>query len=220
MTHADTAYQFIAEDGILAGARGNFPPSVALPLVETLLDEGIRVFEWTMNSVDPIETMVAVKKEFGDAVMSGMGTVLSVDVAKRVLDAGADFVVSPAFQPAVVQAVLDRGVFMAPGVTTPTEIVTAWDMGVPMLKIYPIGALGIDYFKSIFGPLNYVKFMCNGGMNDENTREFLQAGAVAAGMAAWLTGDGTWTESKLRSRARLLKNAVAVARGQMPVQEA
>lgn len=214
-------YDWIAADGIVAGMRGNFPPSVALNVVEILMDEGIRIFEFTMNSTQPIEAMQAVKKQFGDKVCAGMGTVLNVEDAKQVLGAGGNFVVSPSFQPEVVEAVMKPDIFIAPGVMTPTECVNAWSMGVKMLKIFPIGVLGIDYFKAVVGPLNHIKFMCNGGMTADNAGEFIRAGAVAAGMAGWLTGDGSWTESKLRSRARLLKNAIGVARGEeMSTQEA
>jgi 2-dehydro-3-deoxyphosphogluconate aldolase/(4S)-4-hydroxy-2-oxoglutarate aldolase len=164
--------------------------------------------------------MQAVKARFGDAACVGMGTVLDVETAKRVIDAGADFIVSPAFQPEVVEFVLSQGVFMAPGVITPSEAVAAWSMGVKMLKLFPIGSLGLDYFKAMFGPLDHMKFMCNGGMNDNNAGDLIKAGAVAVGMASWLTGDGSWTDSRLRSRARVLVNAVAVARGEAPKQEA
>ena len=156
--------------------------------------------------------MRAVKDEFGAAVCVGMGTVLDLDSAKAALDAGADFVVSPAFQPEIVRAVMDRGVLMGPGVATPSEAVAAWDMGVKLLKLFPIGALGIDYFTAIFGPLRHMTFMCNGAIDDQNAREFIGAGAVACGMGGWLVGDGTWSKSRLRSRARILVNAVRSAR--------
>jgi len=71
----------------------------------------------------------------------------------------------------------------------------------------------VDYFRAIYGPLNHMKFMMNGAMNAENAQQFLQAGATALGMAGWLTGDGTWPESRLRSRAHLVMNAVQAARG-------
>jgi 2-dehydro-3-deoxyphosphogluconate aldolase/(4S)-4-hydroxy-2-oxoglutarate aldolase len=93
-------------------------------------------------------------------------------------------------------------------------------MGVKLLKLFPIGTLGIDYFKAIFGPLDHMKFMCNGGMDADNSRELVQAGAVAVGMAGWLSGDGTWPESRLRSRARILVNAIATARGEPETREA
>lgn len=212
-------YSIIEETGIVAVMRGRFGPDVAVPLVGTLLEEDIQAFEFTMNSDQPIEAMRAVKKEYGEDAIVGMGTVLDLDSARRVLDAGADFVVSPVFQPEIVELVRDAGIFMAPGVTTPTEAIQAWSMNVPMLKLFPIGALGTEYFKALFGPLDHMKFMCNGAMNDQNAQAFVAAGAVAVGMGGWLTGDGTWPDSRLRSRARLLQNAIRTARGDAPIQE-
>ncbi len=210
---SDIALNTIKSTGIVAGMRGAFPPDVALHVAEVLLNEGITVFELMMNSDEPIAAMRAVKAEFGAEACVGMGTVLDVESAQRVLDAGADFVVSPAFQPDVVKAVMARGVLMGPGVATPSEAVAAWSMGAPLIKLFPVGALGIDYFRAIFGPLKHMTFMCNGAMNDQNAREFIRAGAVACGMGAWLVGDGSWSRSRIRSRARILVNAVASGRG-------
>ncbi len=215
-----TAFDLIEDCGIVAGMRGAFPPDVALKVSSIMMAEGINCFEFLMNSESPIEAMQAVKAEFGDEACVGMGTVLDVTTAERVLDAGADFVVSPAFQPDVVKAVLARDVLVAPGVATPSEAVEAWGMGVKLLKLFPIGALGIDYFKAMFGPLSHMTFMCNGAMTDTNAREFIQAGAIACGMGGWLVGDGTWSDSKLRSRARILVNTIdAVRDGEDPARE-
>ena len=215
-----TALQYVKESGIVAGMRGAFPPDVALQVSSVLMGEGINCFEFLMNSEAPIEAMQAVKAEYGDEACVGMGTVLDVATAEKVMDAGADFVVSPAFQPDVVKAVLARDILVGPGVATPSEAVHAWEMGVKLLKIFPIGALGIDYFKAMFGPLGHMTFMCNGAMTDENARAFIQAGAIACGMGGWLVGDGTWSDSKLRSRARILVNAIDSARdGYEPAHE-
>ena len=203
----------IRSTGIVAGMRGAFPPDVALYVADVLMNEGINVFEMMMNSDEPIAAMQAVKAEYGAEACVGMGTVLDVESAYRVLDAGADFVVSPAFQPDIVGAVMAHGVLMGPGAATPSEAVAAWNMGVPIIKLFPIGALGIDYFSAIFGPLKHMTFMCNGAINDQNARDFIRAGAVACGMGAWLVGDGTWSKSQLRSRARILVNAVQSAQG-------
>lgn len=207
-----SALHTIKSTGVVAGMRGAFPPDVALRVSAVLMNEGVTVFEMMMNSEAPIAAMTALKAEYGDEATVGMGTVLDVESANRVLDAGADFVVSPAFQPDVVNAVMARGVLMGPGAATPSEAVSAWSLGVPLIKLFPIGALGIDYFTAIFGPLKHMTFMCNGAVNDQNAREFIRAGAVACGMGAWLVGDGTWSKSQLRSRARILVNAVASAR--------
>jgi 2-dehydro-3-deoxyphosphogluconate aldolase/(4S)-4-hydroxy-2-oxoglutarate aldolase len=208
---SQTAYGFIEEGHLMSAIRGQFTVDVALATTAILMEQGIKVYEMTMNSVDPINVMQAVKREYGDEACVGMGTVLNLDDAKRVLDAGADFIVSPAFQPEIVQAVLAAGVLVAPGVITPSECVAAWDMGVKLLKLFPIGALGIEYFKAMFGPLNHMNFMCNGAMHADNARQFLQAGAVACGMAGWLTGDGTMPQETIRRRARLLRVAVEAA---------
>jgi len=217
---AQQAYEWIAKRGIVAGMRGAFVPDAALALCETMMDNDIDIFEFTMNSEQPVEAMRAVKEKYDASVCAGMGTVLDVETAKKVIDAGADFIVSPAFQADVVKYVLDAGVLVAPGVATPSEAVAAWDMGVKLLKLFPIGALGIGYFKAMFGPLKHMKFMCNGAMHADNAHDFIQAGAVAVGMSSWLTGDGTWNASRLRSRARILVNAVATGRGEAPVREA
>lgn len=206
------ALNAIERAGIVAGMRGAFPPAVALEVADVLMGEGICVFELMMNSQEPLAALRALKAAYGDAACVGMGTVLDVSGAEQALAAGADFVVSPAFQADVVVAVSAQDVLMGPGVATPSEAVAAWNMGVKLLKLFPIGALGLDYFKALFGPLGHMAFMCNGAMDDQNARGFLQAGALACGMGGWLVGDGSWSRSRLRSRARILVNAVQAAR--------
>jgi 2-dehydro-3-deoxyphosphogluconate aldolase / (4S)-4-hydroxy-2-oxoglutarate aldolase len=211
--HSQQAYDMIEQTKIVAGMRGAFAPPVALDVAEALMDAGVTCFELTMNSEQPIAAMQAIKAAYGDKACVGMGTVLDPQTAQRVLDAGADFVVSPAFQPEVVQVVLDVDILVAPGVITPSEAVAAWGMGVKLLKLFPIGPLGLDYFKAVTGPLNHMKFMCNGGMTAENAGEFIGAGAVACGMASWLTGKGTFNQDVIATRARQLHRVIDAAQG-------
>src|SRR5262249_25310348 len=126
----ESAFGYVERGGLMAGLRGHFPPDHALKVTHVLVEEGINVFEFTMNSNQAIEAMQAAKREYGDDACVGMGTVLDADLAARVLDAGADFIVSPALSPAVVKAAQAADVLVAPGVITPTEIVDAWAMGV------------------------------------------------------------------------------------------
>lgn len=211
MSHSYRTYQLIERKRIVAGMRGPFAPKEALRVTEALLKEGVSIFEFMMNSEQPIEAMQAVKKAYGDDCTVGMGTVLDTQTAQHVLDSGAEFVVSPAFHPEIVRKVLAADVLIAPGVITPTEAITAWQMGVPLLKLFPIGALGIDYFKAMFGPFDNMKFMCNGAMNLENAQAFIKAGAVAVGMGNWLCGDGTTPAPLIQSRAKQLVEALAEA---------
>lgn len=214
---AQTALARVESGALMAGMRGHFPPAVALDHARVLIEAGqIDVFEFTMNSDRALEAMQATKREFGDAAVVGMGTVLDANTARRVLDAGADFIVSPAFSPDVVSLALEAGILVAPGVITPTEVVDAWSMGVKLLKIFPIGVLGVEYFKAVRGPLDQAKFLCNGGMTDKNVAEFLKAGAVACGMAGWLTGDGSMSLDTVAHRARILRDIVTSVRTGQP----
>lgn len=210
---AQSALDFILESGLMAGMRGHFPPDVALAHARAVIEAGqINAFEFTMNSTSPLEAMQATKRVYGDSACVGMGTVLDGETARRVLDAGADFIIAPSFNREVVAVAQQAGVLVIPGVITPTEAVDAWATGVKLLKIFPIGALGLDYFKTVRGPLSHIKFICNGGMTDQNVGDFLKAGAVACGMAAWLTGDGSMPLDLVAKRARLLRDIVTSVR--------
>lgn len=214
---AQTALERIEQSGLMAGMRGKFPPDVALDVAQALLFSAqIDVFEFTMNSEQPIEAMQAVKRRHGNSVCAGMGTVLDADMARRVIDAGGDYVIAPSFNREVVEVCQRAGVLVVPGVITPTEAVDAWATGAKLLKIFPIGVLGLEYFKSIRGPLSHIKFICNGGMTDENVGAFLKAGAAAAGMAGWLTGDGSMSLNLIEQRARILREIVTSVRSGQP----
>lgn len=210
--NADAVIRHIQSAAIVATMRGHFPPDIALEVCGAMHDSGVTAFEMTTNSTQAFEAMQAVKARFGDSVVVGMGTVLESEMAKRALDAGADFVVGPSLNRGMVETVQAAGVLAVPGVMTPTEIADATLMGCKLLKIFPIGALGLDYFKSVRGPFDEVLFMCNGGISDENAGAFLKAGAAACGVAGWLTGDGTWPLDKVRQRADSLRRAVASVR--------
>ena len=203
----------ITETGVMIAMRGAFPPETALEVTEAMYAEGIDIFEFTMNSEQPLAAMQAVKDVYGDSACVGMGTVLDVDTAKQVLDAGADFVVSPVFTPDVVRYVRDAGVMVAPGVMTPTEAANAWALDVPLLKLFPMGPVGVDYFRALAAPLNHMRFICNGGMTPDNVGDFLQAGASACGVSGWLTGNGNDTPDAIRARSKALMGAVKRARG-------
>lgn len=197
--------------GIVVVLRGAFPPDSALPVVETLIEAGLDAVEFTTNSAQAFEALRAVRAAFGPAVCAGMGTVLDADTARRALDAGADFMVAPSFSPAVVAAAQAADRLVAPGVITPTECVDAWALGVRLLKLFPIGALGLDYFKTLRGPLNHMTFMCNGSIDDANAGAFIQAGALACG-TGWPVGDGSWPLARVAERARRLRGVVDSAR--------
>lgn len=183
----------IEETGIIAIVRGVAPEGI-LPLANALYDGGIRVIEVTCNSTRHLESISALKRELGDRMWVGAGTVLNPVMAQLVLDAGADFVLSPDFNPEVVMMVHEKQRLMIPAVMTTSEILQACRLGVDLLKLFPANSLGVNYMKEVLGPLDNLSMIPVGGITLENTREFAKAGAFAMGVGSALTNK-QWIES-------------------------
>lgn len=186
----------IEQTGLIAIVRGIEPESV-LPLAEALYAGGVEVIEVTCNSTRYLESITALKMKMGDKMKVGAGTVINPVMAQLVIDAGADFVLSPDFNPDVVSMVHEKQRLMIPAVMTPSEILQACRLGVDLLKLFPANSLGIDYLKEIQGPLDNLALIPVGGITLENTASFAQAGAFAVGVGSALTNkqwvkDGEW----------------------------
>ncbi|MBN6043586.1 bifunctional 4-hydroxy-2-oxoglutarate aldolase/2-dehydro-3-deoxy-phosphogluconate aldolase [Citrobacter sp. ku-bf4] len=186
----------IEQTGLIAIVRGIEPESV-LPLAEALYAGGVEVIEVTCNSTRYLESITALKTKMGDKMKVGAGTVINPVMAQLVIDAGADFVLSPDFNPDVVSMVHEKQRLMIPAVMTPSEILQACRLGVDLLKLFPANSLGIDYLKEIQGPLDNLALIPVGGITLENTASFAHAGAFAVGVGSALTNkqwvkDGEW----------------------------
>jgi 2-dehydro-3-deoxyphosphogluconate aldolase/(4S)-4-hydroxy-2-oxoglutarate aldolase len=170
----------------------------ARELVCTLLDAGIRCIEFTLTNPDTpswIERLLAEEPRFREgAACLGMGSVRNADEAKLALDSGAQFIVTPIASEPVVRACKTRGVPIAAGAYTPTEIASMWDAGADMVKVFPARSLGPAYIRDILGPMPYLKLIPTGGIDASNAREYLDAGATAVGVggslcrADWVDG--------------------------------
>jgi 2-dehydro-3-deoxyphosphogluconate aldolase/(4S)-4-hydroxy-2-oxoglutarate aldolase len=211
--------QRMNREGLVAVLRGAFPPEAALRSAEALISAGISSIELTTNSQQPFEAMQAIKRAFDLDAAVGMGTVLNATMAAQALDAGADFLVSPAFDRGMLAAGKSVGVLAVPGVLTPTEVLEAATAGAALVKVFPAGPMGIDYFKALRAPLDHIPMMANGGTSDANVGDFIRAGALACGMANWLTGDGSWQPAEIVRRARLLVAIVGAARRGDPLPQ-
>lgn len=194
----------IEQTGLIAIVRGIDPESV-LPLAEALYAGGVEVIEVTCNSTRYLESITALKTKMGDKMKVGAGTVINPVMAQLVIDAGADFVLSPDFNPDVISMVHEKQRLMIPAVMTPSEILQACRLGVDLLKLFPANSLGIDYLKEIQGPLDNLALIPVGGITLENTASFARAGAFAVGVGSALTNkqwvnDGEWEKSPDRPR--------------------
>ncbi len=209
-THALDA---IRQCGIIAVLRGDFPPDRAAAVCDVLLEAGITVVELTRNSPGWQDSLAALRQRFGDALLAGMGTVLNPAQVRQALDCGAQFLVSPILDAASVSTAHAAGALMVPGAATPTEAVTAAALGCKLIKFFPAGALGVNYFRAMRGPLDDLDFTCNGYMHVGNIGDFLRAGAAACGVAGdGLAGNGSRPLEEIRATAREIMAVVQEAR--------
>jgi 2-dehydro-3-deoxyphosphogluconate aldolase/(4S)-4-hydroxy-2-oxoglutarate aldolase len=217
MTTAETCARIEAV-GIVPVVRA---PSAELAIraAEAVLAGGISIFEITMTVPDALGAIRALNERFGDRVLVGAGTVLSAEDARRCVEAGARFIVSPGLDLPTIEAAHAAGVPVMPGALTPTEVISAWKAGAEMVKIFPASAMGgPKYLKALKGPLPQVKLLPTGGVNENTAGEYIAAGAVALGvgselvdMAALKAGD----DATITARARALVAAVAKARASL-----
>jgi 2-dehydro-3-deoxyphosphogluconate aldolase/(4S)-4-hydroxy-2-oxoglutarate aldolase len=154
--------------------------------VDAISEGGVRVLEVTMTVPGAVELIADLAPRMPAGFVLGAGTVVDAATAKRVIDAGARFIVSPVFRQEVIDACHERGAAAMPGCFSPTEILNAWDGGADVVKVFPATALGPGYIKDIRGPLPHVKLMPTGGVTLDNAGEWIKAGAVAVGVGTAL----------------------------------
>ena len=155
--------------------------------VEAVYEGGISVVEITMTVPGAVEIIRELAKARGSEVLIGAGTVLDAEVARRCLDAGAQFVVSPGLDLPTLELVLAEGKVMMPGALSPTEVITAWKAGADFVKVYPCGNVGgAKYIKALKAPLPQIPMIPTGGVNLDTAADFIMAGAAALGVGGEL----------------------------------
>jgi 2-dehydro-3-deoxyphosphogluconate aldolase / (4S)-4-hydroxy-2-oxoglutarate aldolase len=184
LTRAETIAR-IEFDGVVAVIRLDNAAMMSR-LVEALAVGGVHTIEVTMTVPDAIASIRALAASAPVDTLIGAGTVLDPDTARRAIDAGARFVVAPVFRPTVIDACHERDVPAIPGCFTPTEILSAWDAGADIVKVFPANGLGPGFLRDVRAPLPQVKLMPTGGVSIDNAGEWLRAGAVAVGVGSAL----------------------------------
>jgi 2-dehydro-3-deoxyphosphogluconate aldolase/(4S)-4-hydroxy-2-oxoglutarate aldolase len=175
----------IAECGIVAVIRIQ-DGSRLRAVVDALAAGGITALEVTMSVPRAIDLIGEIAPTLPEGFVFGAGTVVDPDTARAAVRAGARFIVSPVFRPAVIEASHAEGAAAMPGCFSPTEILAAWDAGADVVKVFPATALGPAYFKDLHGPMPQVRLMPTGGVSLENAPDWIRAGAVAIGVGGAL----------------------------------
>lgn len=156
-------------------------PEAAIDAVDALVAGGVTGIEITYSTPQPAEVIREIARRHGAGVYLGAGTITKPEQAAEVAEAGAQFLVSPGTVPAVAAAMLATGRVTMLGALTPTEIMTALDLGADVVKVFPASLGGPAYLKSLRGPFPDAPLMPTGGVNASNIREWFAAGAIAVG---------------------------------------
>src|SRR5215472_608098 len=175
----------VLECGIVAVVRS--PDSQQLvEVARALADGGVSVVEITMPVPDALDVVRQVRRALGDRLLLGAGTVLDPETARAALLAGAEFLVAPTVNIDVIRLCRRYDKLVMPGAFTPTEILTAWEAGADVVKVFPADVVGPAFFKALRGPLPQVRLMPTGGVDLTTAAAFLKAGACCLGVGSQL----------------------------------
>jgi 2-dehydro-3-deoxyphosphogluconate aldolase/(4S)-4-hydroxy-2-oxoglutarate aldolase len=187
--------------------------SDASGLCRALMSADLPVVEITFRTEAAEEAIRIASKEFPDMLV-GAGTVLSVEQADKAAAAGAKFIVSPGFNPKVVDHCMKRGIPVTPGVSSPTEIEMGLERGLEVLKFFPAGALGgLESLKAMAAPFGGVRFIPTGGVDTANLREYLSFNRVLAVGGTWIAKDTMISAGKFAEIEVLAREAVMLSLG-------
>ncbi|MGI6148021.1 MAG: bifunctional 4-hydroxy-2-oxoglutarate aldolase/2-dehydro-3-deoxy-phosphogluconate aldolase [Firmicutes bacterium] len=203
--------QAVKESGVVAVIRAGGPDEL-LQITRALNKGGVRALEITMTSPGAIETIKTAVEELGDEAIIGVGSVLDAETARMAILAGAQFVVSPVFKPELVAMCKRYSKVCIPGAFTPTEILTAWEAGADVIKIFPATKLGPGFIKDLKGPMPQIEVTPTGGVTLENTAEFIKAGAAFVGVGSALVDKKLVAEQNWDALSELAAKFAAAAK--------
>ena len=177
--------QRVLDAGIVAVVRAPDPAGL-VEVIRALAAGGVTVAEVTLTVPNALDVVREAKKDLGDSVLLGAGTVLDPETCRAALLAGAEFIVSPTVNREVIQVCRRYDKLVMPGAFTPTEVLTAWEAGADVVKVFPAEVVGPAFFKAMRGPLPQVRLMPTGGVDLNTAADFLKAGACCLGIGSQL----------------------------------
>ncbi len=207
----ETQLRQVLESGIVAVVRS--PDSQQLVEVcRALADGGVTVVEITMTVPGALEVLRQVRQTLGERLLLGAGTILDPETARAALLAGAEYLVAPTVNLDVIRLCQRYDKLVMPGAFTPTEILTAWEAGADIVKVFPADVLGPVFFKALRGPLPQVRVMPTGGVDLKTAVEFLKAGACCLGIGSQLVEPRAVAERDFDRIRDLARQYVAIVK--------
>ena len=184
----------------------------AVPLAKALIAGGIPCAEVTFRTAEGEECIRRIAGEIPE-ILLGAGTVLSVDQARRAVEAGAKFIVSPGINPKVVQYCVENDIVITPGCATPTEMEAAMEFGLDVVKFFPAEqAGGLAYIKAVAAPYTALRFLPTGGINAQNLGKYMSFPKVLACGGSWMVKKDMVEAGMFDEITRLCLDAVRIVR--------
>ncbi|MGC4003431.1 MAG: bifunctional 2-keto-4-hydroxyglutarate aldolase/2-keto-3-deoxy-6-phosphogluconate aldolase [Pirellulales bacterium] len=208
---ASVDLQRILDTGVVAVVRAD-SGDVLIETAAALVAGGVEAIEITFTVPKAHRVIEAVADRLGDRVLVGAGTVLDPETARTALLAGARYIVSPCVNLATIELCKRYGALIMPGAFTPTEILTAWQAGADVVKVFPSEITGPAYLKAIRGPLPQIRLMPTGGVNLQTAAEFLKAGACALGIGGSLVDPKSIKAGRFDEITELAKRYTAIVK--------
>lgn len=184
--------QQILDNQLITICRGLYGESL-LSLAQSLYEGGIRLIEVTFDQSDKEcisktgQAISMLSNHFGDRMLIGAGTVLTKEQVDKAKKSGASYIISPNVDVEIIKYTKQLELVSIPGAMTPSEIIQANSIGADIVKVFPAGYLGLNYVKDIRGPINHVPLLAAGGINEDNIRDYADAGYAGFGISGRLT---------------------------------
>jgi 2-dehydro-3-deoxyphosphogluconate aldolase/(4S)-4-hydroxy-2-oxoglutarate aldolase len=201
----------IGNGGIVAVVRSESSAAL-VKVVQALAEGGVTAAEVTFTVPDAIDVIRQIRREVGDALVLGAGTVLDPETARAAMLAGAEYIVAPTLNLEVIRLCRRYDKAVMPGAFTPTEALTAWEAGADVVKIFPADVGGPAYLKALRGPLPQIRLMPTGGVDLSTAENFLKAGAFCLGVGSALVDTGMIAKGEFTRIRDLAAQYAAIVR--------
>jgi len=210
----NNALDLILETGVVAIMRAKNSDQL-LSAAQAVLAGGVKAIEVTMTTPGALDVIRQATGQFGSDVLFGVGSVLDPETARAAILAGAQFVVCPTLNLKTIEVCNRYSVPIMPGAYTPTELLTAWEAGASLVKVFPASVGGPAYIKAVKAPLPQIRLAAVGGVNLDNTAEFIRAGTEVVGVGGELVNQNlldTKDFATITERARGFRQEVEKGR--------